>query len=46
MECTLDKDKWKVEFAKELVDVRSGKLFVDDILNEHLNDIVEYVCCA
>ena len=39
-------DKWKIAFAKEIIDIKSYNLVVPSLTREELDDITEYVCCG
>ena len=38
-------DTWKINFVKELMDIKSGKLNMAILTHEELKVIAEYVCC-
>ena len=41
-----EKDKWKVNFIKEITDIKFNKLIVEDFTTEELDDILEYLCTS
>ena len=41
-----EKDMWKVELIKELIDVKTGGLEVQGIETEEIQHILEYICTS
>ena len=39
-----EKDAWKIQFAKELVDVRHGELIVPGLGQDEIQTILDYIC--
>ena len=39
-----DDDLWKIAMVKELIDVREGQYQIDNLTEEELEDILEYLC--
>ena len=39
-----EKDAWKIQFAKELVDVRHGELIVTGLGQDEIQNILDYIC--
>ena len=37
-------DKWKIDFVKELIDVKNDDLNVAGMYNDELEEILEYLC--
>lgn len=37
-------DEWKVEFAKEIIDIKNNRLVLQDFSNKELNGIMEQIC--
>ena len=41
-----DEDKFRINFIKELIDVKHGKLEVEGFLDDELDQIVEFLCTS
>ena len=41
-----DEDIYKINFIKELIDVKHGKLEVEGFLDDELDQIVEFLCTS
>ena len=39
-------DKWKINFAREMIDIKSGKLYMNVLSREEIDDMIDYVCCT
>ena len=39
-----DEHKWKIKMIKEILDIRSGKIEIDDFDNDELSEILNHLC--
>ena len=40
------KDEWKIPLAQDIVDIKSGKLIINDISTQELEAIEDFVCSS
>ena len=41
-----DDDQWKISFLKELIDIKSNEMSVDNFDNVEYDEIIEYLCTS
>ena len=39
-------DVWKINFIKELINIREGSIHVENFEDDELNDVLEYLCTS
>ena len=39
-------DLWKINFVKELVNIREGSINVENFEDDELNEVLEYLCTS
>ena len=43
---TSEQDNWKIGFVKELIDIKCGEAFEDEVSYEELNKILTFICVS